>query len=245
MFQGDLEVEEVRATLTRRAVEIIRLLDDGVPTVDTLDTIVYRLDWIHSMLIRLSRVQHVSQAVFTQIVLTRNLLQDFYDDCEHGESRNTHPASDSLLTRGRPSFDIPMETLDGLLGKNFSVPEIAEMLCVSVRTIRNRMSAYDLAVGSYYTQLTDDELDQHVSDILRQFPNTGYKQMMGHLKSNGLRIGVTRVRESMMRIDPMGIMDRSLQLRTIKRRKYTVPCPNALWHIDGHHKLIRYSGTPS
>ena len=26
----------------------------------------------------------------------------------------------------------------------------------------------------------------------------------------------------------------------IYRRKYSVPCPNALWHIDGNHKLIRY-----
>ena len=24
----------------------------------------------------------------------------------------------------------------------------------------------------------------------------------------------------------------------IVRRKYSLPCPNALWHIDGDHKLI-------
>ena len=27
---------------------------------------------------------------------------------------------------------------------------------------------------------------------------------------------------------------------TIYRRKYSVPTPNSLWHIDGSHKLIRY-----
>ena len=26
----------------------------------------------------------------------------------------------------------------------------------------------------------------------------------------------------------------------IYRRRYRVPCPNALWHIDGNHKLIRW-----
>lgn len=28
------------------------------------------------------------------------------------------------------------------------------------------------------------------------------------------------------------------QNTTIKRRVYKVPRPNALWHLDGHHKLI-------
>ncbi|EPT00177.1 hypothetical protein FOMPIDRAFT_1123102, partial [Fomitopsis schrenkii] len=28
--------------------------------------------------------------------------------------------------------------------------------------------------------------------------------------------------------------------KTVKRRVYHVPRPNHLWHIDGHHKLIRW-----
>jgi hypothetical protein len=28
--------------------------------------------------------------------------------------------------------------------------------------------------------------------------------------------------------------------KKISRQKYTVPRPNALWHIDGHHKLIAW-----
>ena len=30
------------------------------------------------------------------------------------------------------------------------------------------------------------------------------------------------------------------RLRTINRRKYQVPAPLSLWHIDGNHKFIRY-----
>ncbi|XP_065124067.1 uncharacterized protein [Paramisgurnus dabryanus] len=33
---------------------------------------------------------------------------------------------------------------------------------------------------------------------------------------------------------------RAMSMRTIRRRQYTVPCPNAMWHIDGNHKLIRW-----
>ena len=32
---------------------------------------------------------------------------------------------------------------------------------------------------------------------------------------------------------------RRLRLRVLRRRQYSVPGPNSLWHIDGHHKLIR------
>lgn len=32
---------------------------------------------------------------------------------------------------------------------------------------------------------------------------------------------------------------RRLRLRVLRRRQYFVPGPNSLWHIDGHHKLIR------
>lgn len=40
-----------------------------------------------------------------------------------------------------------------------------------------------------------------------------------------------------MRVDPWGV-DRAM--RRVTRRKYSVPCPNALWHIDGNHKLINW-----
>jgi hypothetical protein len=29
------------------------------------------------------------------------------------------------------------------------------------------------------------------------------------------------------------------RLRAVNRRRYQVPAPLALWHIDGNHKLIR------
>jgi hypothetical protein len=44
----------------------------------------------------------------------------------------------------------------------------------------------------------------------------------------------------MRRSDPEGVLLRSLQLTPISRRVYNVTCPLALWHLDGHHKLIRY-----
>ncbi|MEQ2186507.1 hypothetical protein GOODEAATRI_029239 [Goodea atripinnis] len=44
----------------------------------------------------------------------------------------------------------------------------------------------------------------------------------------------------MRRLDPRGVLMRTLQLNPRRRRRYSVPEPNSLWHIDGNHKLIRW-----
>ncbi|KAJ7214024.1 hypothetical protein GGX14DRAFT_311864, partial [Mycena pura] len=44
------------------------------------------------------------------------------------------------------------------------------------------------------------------------------------------------VYSSVHRVDGIGRVLRQQHL--IKRREYQVPQPHALWHIDGHHKLI-------
>ena len=64
--------------------------------------------------------------------------------------------------------------------------------------------------------------------------------MTGFLRSRGLRIQQHRIRESMRRVDPAGVLLMSLEMRITQRRRYQVPGPLALWHIDGNHKLIRY-----
>ena len=136
---------------------------------------------------------------------------------------------------GRPQFDIPRNQLVYLLEKRFTVPDISEILQVSVRTVRRRMSAYELSVSNLYSTLTDQQLDGIVQDIQYQFPTC---QMMGHLLARGIRVQQFRVREAQKRIDPSGSIMR--RFRTIDRRTYRVNGPGALWHIDGNHKLIRY-----
>ena len=41
-----------------------------------------------------------------------------------------------------------------------------------------------------------------------------------------------------MRVDPSGVCE--LLRQSLHQRKYSVPMPNSLWHIDGFHKLIRW-----
>ena len=46
------------------------------------------------------------------------------------------------------------------------------------------------------------------------------------------------MRESLRRVDPDGGVSRFATV--LHRRVYAVHSPNALWHIDGYHKLIRW-----
>ena len=54
----------------------------------------------------------------------------------------------------------------------------------------------------------------------------------------GINVQRERIRTSISRVDPI-----SCRLRwatVVFRRGYSVPGPNSLWHIDGHHSLITW-----
>ena len=45
--------------------------------------------------------------------------------------------------------------------------------------------------------------------------------------------------ESMRKVNPEGVLLRTLAINTVNPRNYQVYAPLALWHIDGNYKLIR------
>ena len=160
-------------------------------------------------------------------------------DIEHLQlAQSVASSPDIRLTGsvGRPRLEIPREQLVWLIYSKFTIPQMAEIIGVSVRTIHRQMSKYGLSIHTTYAGLTDNELDSVISEIHREFPMCGNKQMGGHLFSRGLRVQQHRIRES-MRVDPEGTMAR--RLNVIHRRCYSVPAPRSLYHIDGNHKLIR------
>ncbi len=88
-----------------------------------------------------------------------------------------------------------------------------------------------------YSSISDDSLVQVLKAYVVGNPNIGYKAAKAHLHSRGINVQYERVRLAMLRIDPGGVALRWSNV--VKRRTYHVSTPNALWHIDGHHKLIR------
>ena len=138
--------------------------------------------------------------------------------------------------RGRPEISIGEDQLRYLVDSGFNLNDIANLFGCSRKTIERRMKEYN--IHREFTPLTDSELDYSILEITRLFPKCGEKTVSGRLKSSRIIIQRDRVRESMRRTDPLGVQSRCR--RILHRRRYKVSSPNALWHIDGYHKLIRW-----
>lgn len=89
-----------------------------------------------------------------------------------------------------------------------------------------------------YSMLSETSLDKIVEDIKINHPKDGERLMQEHLSRLGLKVKRKDLRSSIQRVDPHGLEVR--RCHTIKRRIYCVPHPNSLWHLDSHHKLIRW-----
>ena len=143
----------------------------------------------------------------------------------------------TIRVRGRPSIKIPDNQLEFLLSHSFTITQISKMFGCHRRTIHRRIQEYQLSTH-HFSEISDDVLDNLVQSVCRLHRRSGEKSIEGKLRGGGLRIQRQRIRDSLHRVDPSGIKGRIR--RVLHRREYSVESPNALWHIDGYHKLIRW-----
>ena len=115
---------------------------------------------------------------------------------------------------------------------------MASSLGVSRPTIYNEMRRHNINYQGRFSSHNDAELRTAMVNIKSNHPNAGQVMVQGHLQSQGIIVQRKRMRETLKEVDPRGTLAR--QRLRIKRRIYSVPCPNYIWHIDGNHKLIRW-----
>ena len=126
---------------------------------------------------------------------------------------------------GRPSVVIDEEQIAGLRSLRMSWTKIAELLGISVETLRRKRQLF-LADYTYET-MSDNELDDVVRDLLQKHPCAGERLLQRHLMSNGHFVQKARVKESLSRIDPNRTS--RFNKRRVFRIIYNVPEPNYLW----------------
>lgn len=140
---------------------------------------------------------------------------------------------------GRPKYEINEETLLHLRALGFKWKDIAELLLVSRWTLWRRVRELGISEETGFTIIGNTDLDE----IVRAFMNVqgglvGYSMVHGHLRSKGINVQRQRIRASISRVDPINC--RLRWATVVSRRAYSVPGPNSLWHIDGHHSLITW-----
>ena len=228
--------------LQRLIGDVSAVLSEDTLCLNTLEVIEAQLELVYRDLACLDALRELSGSQVDALELCGYALDEIRSLTVTGHNgMNPHgmnPHYELIASAGRPRYDIPSEQVRFLLETKFTVPQISSLLGVSIRTIRRRMEEYSLSVRSFYSSLSDQELDDIVRSIQNQFGLCGNRQMSGHLSAKGIRVQQHRIRESQRRVDPSGCVLR--RLTTIKRRHYCVNGPLALWHIDGNHKLIRY-----
>ena len=177
--------------------------------------------------------ENVSFFVAAYQILTEN------EDAEQGvPSRITNMIYSEM---GRPRYDIRKEDIQFLLEQCFTVQDIADIFGVSKSTMHSRMQGFALSVTNTYSDMTEQELDHLIGQKISESPYSGIQSMIGILRSSGYRVQRHKVISSMRRVDPVGVlMRKTMRNYQIRRRRYNVRAPKALWHVDSNHKLIRY-----
>ena len=123
-------------------------------------------------------------------------------------------------------------------GLRFSWIKVAETLGINRSTLYRRLEEESVSHERTYTDISDVELDEVITLIKHNHPNDGERLINGHLLRHGIRVSRARERASIHRVDPVNTAIR--RSVTVRRRVYHVEGPNAVWHIDGHHKLVRW-----
>jgi len=124
---------------------------------------------------------------------------------------------------------------DDLLDPNISPPSTlpTELQSAAANTLtHNPQNAPVVSFTGPLSTLPDDTLDDLIIRLRSHFHRAGISMLDGMLRRLGHRLPRERIRESLMRVDPV---QRVFQRIRICRRVYSVPGPNSLWHHDGQH----------
>ena len=101
--------------------------------------------------------------------------------------------------RGRPAFAVSKEQLLFLLEHGFTQCAISKILGCTTRTVKHRITSYQLDSYLHFTNINDDLLDLIIQDIQKQYPNWGEKKCAWAFvfnRSKGPKVARTRLSEA-------------------------------------------------
>ena len=122
-------------------------------------------------------------------------------------------------------FQISKQLLKNLIKEGLTTNEISKTVCVSERTIYQRMLEYGLKKREF-SKITDEQLDTEVLALTKEFPFNSELMLAHLLKGRGLYVQRFRLRDSIHRVDKDGIEARTR--RRLIRRTYNLKGPSHL-----------------
>ena len=170
--------------------------------------ILYRKNYLCDQ--ALQYVLLVDQSAFLLFNALRELLQLMV---------HTRDEMAVVSRRGRPRIEIQEKQLRFLVEASFRIEDIAAIFGCSRSTIQRRQRECGIR-NSDFTTLSDVEL---VGSVVLLHPQCGERSVTGYLRSQGLHILRERIRQSIRRVDPLGVEARARCV--LHRRRYNVEAP--------------------
>ena len=96
------------------------------------------------------------------------------------------------------------------------------------------MKIYGIAQAPF-TSISDEDLDSLVKEYKIEHPNAGIRYIRGSLYTKNLQVQHHHIISSLGHVNTVTKVVHCNQ--RIKCHDCYSPHPNAMWHLDGHHKL--------
>jgi hypothetical protein len=180
------------------------------------------LRWAYSLrsTSSISRFLHVSRQRVRSALLEHGIAVPQADPFMHGREESDH--TDDITA------DSAAQTAatDSLLNPNLPLP------LAFPPDIPTPAGQHTVSFTAPLSTLSDAELDELILCLRRHYCRAGVTMLHGMLLRLGHRIPQERIHQSLLRIDPV---QRVFERIRIRRRTYSVPGPNSLWHHDGQH----------
>lgn len=229
------DIEDLQTWLSEQGQPFVTFLNQYEPTAAMFMSLNDQIEAISNLIDEyadyadLLPFEHVFEPSIRQLGLLREHLIELM---ENGPAlRDTSLPKYHTTEAGRLELVIAPEYLHSEIRKGHSNKDIALALGVSVATVKRRLR--DFGIQRRWSAITEQEL----IDLLRAAKDSGLEYvgsvgMQGYLEqTHNVRVPRRVVRLCLKQVDSVGTRDR--WLRTTRRRRYSVPFPNSLWHIDG------------
>ena len=169
----------------RKMAEILDLIKESLQLSANLLSLVTLDNAIENCIRRMTFLK----SFFAQIVYKFYLPADFVQGIHEVDNFLSNKINElvrrfdmiGMCKQGRPRYQI--QELEGLRDSGFTWKKIAEIVCVSERTLRTKR--HELEITDKYTGIRDNELDNFIQEILEESPNMGEKMLQGALQSCG------------------------------------------------------------
>ena len=170
--------------------DVLSQLESYNVRYNQFDNTTFRLDWFLGVLDRFSptNLEVEDKVIIDRLIAQLQQVKAIVVKLDNDIFMGYCPQKIYSQYRGRPSFDITKEQIELFLEYNFLLPQISEILGVSLSTVNRRLKDYGLSVTQTYSTISATELDKITQQLVSEFSSCGYRRMTGFLRARGIHV---------------------------------------------------------